>query len=130
MTYFYTIKPRNFRSLAQNQESEQEYEFRLPVNVREEENTYSLSAVVPGLAAEDLEIEVIKDIVTIKGEYKADDSSFLLHELPYGKFQRSLRMPTELDPTKAEAEIKDGVLTLRVPKAEHALPRQIKVSVN
>lgn len=130
MTYYYTLKPRYFRSPAVSQENGQDYDYRLPVNVREEENTYALSAVVPGLTADDLEIEVIEDVITIKGEYKADDSTFLLHELPSGKFHRSLRMPVELDPTKAKAEIKDGVLTVRVPKAEQALPHQIKVSVN
>jgi len=133
MTYYFTANPNQFRHLrhlAQTSENEQDYEFHLPVNVREEEDTYALSAVVPGLTAEDLNIEVIENIITIKGEFKAEDSSFLLQELPSGKFHRSLRMPTELDASRAQAEIKNGLLTVRVPKSEHALPRQIKVSVN
>ena len=127
MTFYYTFKPRRFGSPAQES---REFNFRLPVNVREDDNTYSFNAVVPGLTADDLDIEVIEDVITIKGEYKSEDSTFLLHEIPAGKFERSLRMPTEMDPTRAEAEIKDGVLTVRVPKAEHALPHQIKVNVN
>ena len=130
MTYYYTLNPRSYRRLAQDNQNDHQADFRLPVNIREEEGTYALSAIVPGLSADDLNIEVVKNVITIQGEYKADDSTFLLHELPTGKFHRSLRMPAELDPTRAEAEIKDGLLTVRVPKAEHALPRQIKVSVN
>lgn len=130
MTYYFTTRPRHWHRLAQHLDNGQEYDFRLPVNVREEDDTYALSAEVPGLTADDLDIQVIDDVITIKGEYKAADSKFLLNELPTGKFMRSLRMPVELDAARAEAEIKDGVLNLRVPKAEHALPRQIKINVN
>jgi HSP20 family protein len=132
MTYYITTTPRLRRwSLAPRSKDETvEPAFRLPVDVREEDEAYALSAVVPGLAAEDLDIQVIEDVITIRGEYKAEDSKFLLRELPSGKFLRSLRLPDELDASKAEAEIKNGILTVRVPKAEHAKPRQIKVNVN
>ena len=54
--------------------------------------------------------------------------TFLLKEWHNGKFSRSLTLPDELDSTKAEASLKDGVLTLRLPKAEVALPKTIKVT--
>jgi HSP20 family protein len=132
MTFYLTTTPRlrHWRQAPNGSGSEREFDFRLPVSVREEDDAYALSAVVPGLTAEDIDIQVVEDVITIQGEYKAEDSTFLLNELPSGKFFRSLRMPADLDANKAEAEIKNGVLTLRVPKAEHARPRQIKVSVN
>jgi HSP20 family protein len=53
----------------------------------------------------------------------------MLQELPHGEFSRSLRLPVELDAAKAEAKIEDGLLTLRVPKAESARPKTIKVNI-
>jgi HSP20 family protein len=124
MTYYFTTRP------IHNHSNHTETEYHLPMDVSEIENGYALRAIVPGLTAEDLNIQVIENVVTIEGEYKAEESEYLLRELPAGKFHRSLRMPADLDATKAAAEIKDGILTVRLPKAEHALPKQIKVSVN
>ncbi|MFN8401777.1 MAG: Hsp20/alpha crystallin family protein [Anaerolineales bacterium] len=101
----------------------------LSVNVREEEDAYVLYALVPGLKAEDLNIQVVENIVSIEGEYKDEETSFLLSELPRGAFSRSLRMPSEIDAGKVEARIADGVLTLTLPKAESAKPKKIKVTV-
>ena len=93
---------------------------------------YVISAAVPGLRAEDLNLEVLGDTVTIRGELLAtehkDDAEVLLHERRYGKFSRSVTLPTEVDGAKAEATIEDGVLTLRLPKAETAKPKTIKIS--
>ena len=100
----------------------------LNVNVRHEEDAFVLSALVPGLKADDLNIQVLEDVIHIEGEFQANDEEYLLRELPNGAFRRSLRMPAEIDAEKVEAKINDGVLTLRLPKAESALPRKIKVS--
>jgi HSP20 family protein len=83
---------------------------------------------VPGLRAEDLNIQVLEDIVRIEGEFKADESDYVLRELPSGAFRRSLRLPAPLQAEKVEARIADGVLTLRLPKAESARPKTIKVA--
>jgi HSP20 family protein len=104
-------------------------DFNLSVDVREEDDAYILNALVPGLKAGDLNIQVLDDVVTIKGEFKADESEYLMHELPHGSFSRTLRLPVSLDAGKAEARITDGVLTLRLAKAESARPRTIKVAV-
>jgi HSP20 family protein len=101
----------------------------LNVNVRDEEDTFVLSALVPGLKAEDLNIQVLDDVVRIEGEYQANEEEYLLQELPSGSFQRVLRMPAEIDADKVEAKITDGVLTLRLPKAESARPKKIKIAV-
>ena len=109
----------------------QEPEYRsLNVNVREEDDTYVLSALVPGLKAEDLNIQVLENVVSIEGEYRAEEAEYLLSELPRGNFRRALRMPAEIQADKVEAKITDGVLTLSLPKAESAKPKRINVSVN
>lgn len=100
----------------------------LPVDLREQNDVYVLTAYVPGLKAEDLNIQILDDTVTIEGEYASREGYALLDELPAGAFRRALRLPTALDAAKAEAHIQDGVLTLRLPKAESVRPRVIKVS--
>ena len=99
----------------------------LGVNIREEDDAYILSALVPGLKAEDLNIQVLDDVLRIVGEYKADESDHLLKELPHGSFTRTLRLPAVIDADHVEAKITDGVLTLRLPKAESARPKRISV---
>lgn len=103
----------------------------LGVNIREEADAFVLSALVPGLKAEDLNIQVLDDVVRIAGEYRqigSDESNYLVRELPSGSFTRTLRLPAPLDADHVEAEIIDGVLSLRLPKAESARPKQIKVN--
>jgi HSP20 family protein len=118
-----------FRRLARRL-AEQPQPNSLNMNVREQEDVYILSALVPGLQAEDLNIQVLENVVSIEGEYQAEEAEFLLNELPNGSFRRSLRLPTEIDPDKVEAKIVDGVLTLTLPKAESARPKKIKIAVN
>lgn len=102
----------------------------LGVNVREEDDGYVLSALVPGLKAEELNIQVFEDVVRIEGEYKTDENKYLVRELPNGSFTRTLRLPAPIDAEHVEANISDGVLTLRLPKAESARPKQIKINAN
>ncbi len=93
---------------------------------------YVITAGVPGLRAEDLSLEVLADTVTIRGELPATElkegDESLLHERRYGKFARSVTLPTEVDGAKAEATIENGRLTLRLPKAETAKPKTIKIN--
>ena len=130
MTYFIAPNPyRMARRWAQMAGYEPSRDLSLSVDVREEEDAYILNALVPGLKAEDLNIQILDDVVTIAGEFKDDESGYLMRELPYGSFSRTLRLPASLDASKAEAKITDGVLTLRVDKAESARPKTIKVAV-
>ena len=123
------IQPYPFRRMARRLAS-QPQERALGVNVREEDDAYILSALVPGLKAEDLSIQVLENMVSLEGEYKADEAEYLLSELPSGTFRRSLRMPASIKADQVEAKIADGVLTLTLPKAESARPKKIKVSAN
>jgi HSP20 family protein len=114
-------------------ETPSERELLLSVNVKAGDEDYTLSAFVPGLEAEDLDIEILNNTVTMRGEFKSEkteDSKYLSCELPTGAFSRALTLPTALESSKAEANIKNGILTLRIPKAEAHRPKTIKVSAN
>jgi HSP20 family protein len=123
MTFYLQTYPyrRMARRWAENRDS------TLGINVREEDNVYVLSALVPGLNSDELRIQVLEDVVRIDGEYKADESDYLVRELPQGSFTRTLRLPAAIDADHVEAEVTNGVLTLRLPKAESARPKQIKI---
>ena len=92
---------------------------------------HGLRVDVPGLKAENIHIDILDDVVTLRGEFKSEengDGKYLLRELHYGEFTRSLRLPDPLDHEKAEANVEDGVLTVRIPKAEEARPKEITVN--
>jgi HSP20 family protein len=99
----------------------------LGINVREEDDAYVLSALVPGIKSDELNIQVLEDVLRIEGEYKTDDNQYLVRELPNGSFTRTLRLPAPIDAENVEAEVTDGVLTLKLPKAESARPKHIKI---
>ncbi len=108
-----------------------ERDWSLAVDVTNSEEGYTIKALVPGLNAEDLNIEVLNNTVTIRGEFKSwekEDEKYLVSELPCGSFSRVLTLPTTLDAAKAEASIENGVLTFWVPKAEAHRPKTIKVA--
>ncbi|HSM70961.1 MAG TPA: Hsp20/alpha crystallin family protein [Anaerolineales bacterium] len=99
----------------------------LSVNIREEDEAFVLSALVPGLNAEDLNIQILDDVVRIDGEYRLDERQYLMQELPYGSFTRTLRLPVPIEANSVEAKIDDGVLTLTLPKAESSKPKRISI---
>ena len=101
---------------------------RIPMNVKAEDDAFIITAWVPGLSTDDLRIEVLEDTVVLEGEFKAPEGEgLLLQEIPVGPFKRVVTLPTPLEPGKANAELADGVLTLRLPKAEAMRPKEIKV---
>jgi HSP20 family protein len=103
---------------------------RLPVDVHADEESYTITAAVPGLKSDDLHVEILDDVVTLRGKVEAEDTDerrYLLREVCLGEFERRLRLPDPLDASKAEATVENGLLTLRIPKAEEARPKVIKV---
>jgi HSP20 family protein len=104
----------------------------LAVDVATDDEGYTIRAFVPGLKADELEIEVLNNTVSIRGEFKEanlEKAKYLTHELPSGSFSRIVTLPTTLDAGKAEATFNNGLLMLKVPKAEVHRPKAIKVSV-
>ena len=113
----------------QNYNSES-YDVYVPVDVKGEADAYVITAVVPGAKAEDVNIRIVNTTVSISGELPSgrdEKGNYLLAERPSGKFQRLITLPDQLNAAKTEASLTDGVLTLRVAKAEEAQPKLIKV---
>jgi HSP20 family protein len=90
------------------------------MNVSETENEIRLTAELPGVTEQDIDISLDDDVLTIRGEKKferADDKeNFHFVERSYGTFQRSLRLPFPVDPEQVQASFENGVLTVAVPK--------------
>ena len=131
----YYISPRNGIARRQAHMADaQRPDVQIPVDVMVDGDDYRIVAMVPGISPDDIKIEVLEDVVSIQGEFAAeeleDDVKFLRRERPVGTFGRTLRMPTMLNAAGAEAEVVNGILSLRVPKAEEAKAKQIKVKAN
>ena len=105
-------------------------DIHVPVDIKDENDAFVLYAIVPGLSAEDIDIEVLNDTISISGEFNnevEDDEVFLRSERPYGKFRRSFRFATKLVADQAEANLDNGILRLHIPKVPEAQPKNIKV---
>jgi len=100
--------------------------FTPAVDVVEDDQKFELYADLPGVAQGDLDIQVEKDVLTIKGERKLVRKG----ERASGAFSRAFTLPKHVDVEKIAASLKDGVLTLTLPKRPEAQPRQIKVAIN
>jgi HSP20 family protein len=103
----------------------------LAVDMYETGDDLVVTAAVPGMKPEDLDITVQGDILTIKGETKAEkdesQSGYHLHERRYGRFYRQVALPSTVKSDSAEAHFENGVLRLKLPKAEEAKERKIQV---
>jgi HSP20 family protein len=104
----------------------------LPVNVREEKDGYVITAALPGVRPEDVQIEATGNTITISGETsderEVDEGEYVRRERRFGRFLRALELPVEINADRAEASFENGVLTLRVPKSEATKPKQVRVS--
>jgi len=102
----------------------------LPMDAYITEDAIVIQADVPGISADELDITLEGDALTIRGEIKRqeqDRKQYIMLERPTGKFERTLNINTPIDHDKVEAAFENGVLTLTLPKAEAVKPRQIAV---
>jgi HSP20 family protein len=101
------------------------------IDIAEKDNEFVVKAEIPGCKAEDVNISVHGNILTISGEKKAEEErkekGYYHMERSYGSFRRDLTLVSEVDPAKIEAIFKDGVLTITVPKSEKAKPVKVKI---
>jgi HSP20 family protein len=100
------------------------------VNIREEDAALHVEAEVPGLSMDDVRIFVLGDVLTIEGERKSaspDGATYHRRERGVGKFTRVIHLPVEVDADRVNAQLRDGVLTVFLPKVKAALPRRIEV---
>jgi HSP20 family protein len=101
------------------------------VDVYEDKDEITVRAELPGMKKEDIEVTVVGDTLTISGERKHEEEKkegeVYRSERYLGRFQRSVTLPTEVDPNKVQATYKDGVLTVTLPKSEQAKRKQIEI---
>ena len=105
--------------------------FQVAVDIREEDDAFSVDAEVPGLASEDIKVDIEKNVLTLSGERKVEKEEtkdkYRRVERQYGSFTRSFSLPETVDTDNVSADLKDGVLELRLPKKEAPSPRKIAV---
>ncbi len=103
------------------------------VDIHETGEGFVVTADLPGVKREDIEIDLKDNTLTIKGEKKFEEKvpkeNYIRIERSYGKFVRSFSLPNNIDPGKISAAFKDGTLVLDIPKKEEAKPRQITIDV-
>ena len=108
--------------------------WRPSVDIAETDSDFVLTADLPGIAREDLDLTVVDGRLTIKGQRRreSDSKEGNVHrvERAHGTFTRAFDLPAAIDPETVAATYKDGVLTVTVPKAEEARPKQIEVKVS
>lgn len=103
----------------------------VPVDVYQTDKDVIVKASLPGYKPEEVDISITGDILTIKGEHKeeqeTEEENYFYKERRYGSFSRSIPIPVEVKSEKAEATFDNGVLMLKMPKAEISKPKQIKI---
>ncbi|TVM02911.1 MAG: molecular chaperone [Candidatus Brocadia sp. WS118] len=102
-----------------------------PIIVSVNEDSVFVRAELPGIRISDLDIQVVDDVLTIKGERKpvapAAKATYLRRERNYGTFARSIMLPEKVDVEKVTASYKHGVLLVTLPKASEAKPKQVMI---
>jgi HSP20 family protein len=102
------------------------------INMTEDADRFYIRAELPGVNTNDLEMQATAKNLSIAGERKieAENKGVRYHrrEREAGNFSRIIAMPTEINPDRIEAKMQDGILTIRVPKAEAVKPRQIAIN--
>ncbi len=97
------------------------------------EDEYVVRAELPGIEKKDIDLTITEDTLTIKGEVKRSeevkDDEYLLSELSYGKFSRTITLPAEVDSGKAKAVSRDGIIEITLPKKKESKAKEIKVEV-
>lgn len=113
---------------------QEQTDWSFPVEVSETENEVEVKAALPGVRPEEVDISVTNDVLTIRAEHREEAEErkrdYYRREIRYGTYHRSLALPVAVDTDKAEATFRNGMLHLRMPKAEALRPKQIKITAN
>ncbi len=113
--------------------AEREHIFSPAIDVEETEDSFIIRAEVPGMKKEDIKVTIDENGLSISGERKREKEekgkTYHRIEISYGKFKRYIPFPKEVQPDKAKAKCKDGILEIEVPKSEKARPKEIEIKV-
>ena len=114
--------------------SEDEYDGQLSVDVFEENNCIVIKSTIAGVKPEDVDISINNEMVTIKGRRRQEEEvkteNYYYQECYWGGFSRSIILPTEIQPEKVEATLKNGVLKVILPKATQSKEVSIRVKTD
>lgn len=120
------VSPLTWRTIGGNGETAS-----APMDVHQTPDEIVVTASLPGVKPEDVDMTITGQTLTLKGEFKADEEidrgQYLYRERRFGSFNRTLQLPVRVEGDRAEASFDNGVLTLRIPKAEDVKPRQIQI---
>ena len=104
-----------------------------PADITETEDKIVIKAELPGIVEKDIELSLIGNMLTIRGEKKHEkeekDENHYLGDIYYGSFRRTLQLPADIDPDKAEATFDKGVLKITVQKVEESRSKKIEINV-
>jgi HSP20 family protein len=102
-----------------------------PLNLYDDGDRYLLSVLLPGLAPAEIDLTITGETLTLRGERKraegVKEDSYRRQERPMGRWSRTITLPERVESTQVSASFADGILTVSVPRAESAKPRQIPV---
>jgi HSP20 family protein len=106
-------------------------EGQLTIDVYQTENDIVIKSTIAGVKPEDLDVSINNDMVTVKGERKNEEivesGNYYYQECYWGSFSRSVLLPVDVIPEKADAALKNGILTIRLPKADTTRTKKIQV---
>ena len=108
--------------------------WRPAVELNEQNGNYQVKAELPGVSKDNIDVEIGEDKITINAETKKEEEQqekgkIHASEFRYGKFMRTVQLPTDVDNSKAKAEFKDGILTVTVPKARQEESKTKKINI-
>lgn len=112
----------------------EEREGQLAIDVYQTEDEIVVESPIAAVHSDDLEINITSESVSIKGKRerssKVEEKDYFYQECYWGRFSRSIILPQEIDPEKAEASIKNGVLVIKMPKLRKQKQRRLKVKID
>ena len=101
------------------------------IDLYQNDNEVIVKAALPGIKADDVQISVHGDVLTLRGELKQEteqkETTYYIHEQRFGSFERSVSLPTDVQTDKARADFENGILTVTLPKAETVKPKTISI---
>jgi HSP20 family protein len=106
-------------------------EGQLTIDVYQTENDIVIKSTIAGVKPDDLDVSISNDMLTVRGERRQDEQvseeNYYYQECYWGSFSRSVILPVDVMPDKIEASMKNGILTIRMPKADHTRTKKIQV---
>ncbi len=125
------IKETSSGAASNNEEWMADFEGQLNIDMYQTKDNVIIKSTIAGVRPEDIDITVANDMVTVKGSRKKEDTisqdDYFYQECYWGSFARSVIIPVDIDSEHIEADLKDGILTVVIPKAAKAKTKKVKV---